>query len=69
MDKKRTVQGGGARQPQSYKDLMRVYGCTRVTLMNWLQPHMEDIGEKRGRYFTIAQVDIIYIKLGRPDID
>ncbi|MBS1773407.1 MAG: hypothetical protein JST82_11165 [Bacteroidetes bacterium] len=53
-------------RPYSYKELTQLYGVSKKTLLNWIQPFKEEIGEKRGRYFTVNQVDIIFRKLGFP---
>ena len=48
------------------KELAALYGISNKAFHTWLQPHMQEIGEKRGWYFTTLQVRIIFEKLGLP---
>jgi transposase-like protein len=50
----------------STKELARFYGVCDKTLLKWMKPFTADIGEKQGRYYTVAQVTIIFEKLGTP---
>jgi hypothetical protein len=50
----------------SHKELSVVYGVSDKTLHKWMKPFIEDIGKKQGRYYTIAQVEIIFARLGMP---
>ena len=54
-------------KPYSYKELKFLYGVSYKTLKTWIQPFLTEIGEKRGRYFTIKQIKVIFEKLGMPD--
>ena len=53
-------------RPYSTKELAQIYGVCDKTLIKWMKPFTGDIGEKRGRFFTVAQVEIIFNKLGMP---
>lgn len=53
-------------RPYSYGELVILYGVSQRTLKNWLMPFMKEIGEKRGRYFTVRQIEIIFVRLGFP---
>lgn len=53
-------------RPYSAKELAGIYGVCDKTLMKWMKPFAQNIGEKQGRYFTVAQVKIIFEKLGVP---
>ncbi|MBL0146091.1 MAG: hypothetical protein IPP48_10235 [Chitinophagaceae bacterium] len=53
-------------KPYSTKEIATLYGVCDKTLKKWLKPFEESIGKKTGRYFTIAQVNIIFDKLGMP---
>lgn len=53
-------------KPYSIKELAAKYGVCDKTLKKWMKPFAEAIGEKQGRYFTVAQVQIIFDKLGLP---
>lgn len=52
----------------STKELARFYGVCDKTLLKWMKPFVNDIGQKQGRYFTVAQVKIIFEKLGEPSV-
>jgi uncharacterized protein YjcR len=48
-------------------ELADIYGVSVKVLKNWLKPFEIDLGEKIGNYYNIAQVKIIFLKLGVPD--
>jgi len=50
----------------STKELARFYGVCDKTLLKWMKPFADNIGERQGRYYTVAQVKIIFEKLGEP---
>jgi transposase-like protein len=50
----------------STKELAKFYGVCDKTLLKWMKPFANDIGQRQGRYFTVAQVKIIFEKLGEP---
>jgi hypothetical protein len=50
----------------STKELARFYGVCDKTLLKWMKPFSGDIGQKQGRFFTVAQVKMIFEKLGMP---
>jgi transposase-like protein len=52
----------------STKEMAMLYGVCDKTLKKWLKPFEERIGKKTGRYYTIAQVHIIFDKLGMPGV-
>jgi len=53
-------------KPYTHKELSCFYGVSEKTLKKWLQPFQEQIGEKRGRFYTVVQVKIILDKIGIP---
>lgn len=53
-------------KPYSTKELSRIYGVCDKTLLKWMKPFTDEIGQKQGRFFTVAQVEIIFNKLGMP---
>jgi transposase len=55
-------------KPYSTKEIAMLYGICDKTLKKWLKPFEEGIGKKTGRYYTIAQVNIIFDKLGMPGV-
>jgi hypothetical protein len=46
------------------KELASSYGVSRKVFNTWLRPFAQEIGPKRGHYFTTLQVKIIVEKLG-----
>ena len=50
----------------STRELARFYGVCDKTLLKWMKPFSIDIGEKQGRFYTVAQVKTIFEKLGTP---
>ncbi|MFB6453778.1 hypothetical protein ACE38W_00800 [Chitinophaga sp. Hz27] len=55
-----------ALKPYSPKTLSKFYGVCDKTLKKWLQPFKNEIGEKKGHYYTVVQVKIILEKIGVP---
>ena len=53
-------------RPYSLKEIAGIYGVCDKTIKKWLSPFGELIGKKHGRYYTVAQVKIIFEKLGLP---
>jgi hypothetical protein len=53
-------------KPYSFKELETLYGVSHKTFKTWIEPFLDEIGEKRGRYFTVRQVEAIFRKLGSP---
>ena len=53
-------------KPYSLNELSKLYGVDWRTLKVWLKPFLAEIGEKKGRYYTIPQVKIIFKKLDLP---
>ena len=53
-------------KPYSIKDLAGIYGVCAKTLKKWITPFIDEIGEKNGRYYSVAQVKVIFEKLGVP---
>jgi hypothetical protein len=49
-----------------FKEVASLYHVDPKTLRKWLKPFREEIGELSGHYFTIAQVEAIFQKLGLP---
>jgi len=48
------------------KELSVLYGVSTKCLRTWLEPHLEVVGKRKGRYFTTLQVRVIFDKLGLP---
>ena len=48
------------------KQLSELYGVSPKTFHRWIAPFLEDIGEKKGYFYTISQVKTILKHLGVP---
>jgi len=57
-----------ALRPYTTKELYLLYGVSDKTFRKWLAPFQKKIGQKRGAYFTINQVKIIFRRLGTPGV-
>ena len=53
-------------KPYSQKELCDLYAISNKTFRSWITPFIEIIGEKRGAYYTVLQVEVIFLKLGIP---
>ncbi len=53
-------------RPYSLKELAALYDVKPRTVKIWLQPFSSVIGDKKGRFYTIKQVEIIFDKIGEP---
>ena len=62
ITKKMTIQ----LQPYSLTELAALYNVTPRTLKLWLEPFLEPIGLKKGRFYTIRQIEVIFEKIGEP---
>jgi len=48
------------------RELAEMYEISPKTFTRWLIPYEDLIGEKNGRYYSVAQVKIIFNCLGMP---
>lgn len=53
-------------KPYSMKELSEIYNIGIKSMRNWLKPFKEEIGQRRGRYYNVAQIEIIFKRLGLP---
>ena len=53
-------------KPYTVLELARMYEVSDRTMKKWLKPFENQIGTKIGYFYTIAQVKIIFEKLGTP---
>ncbi|GAC1385131.1 MAG: hypothetical protein NVSMB45_13550 [Ginsengibacter sp.] len=53
-------------KPLCIRELSLIYGVSYKTMTLWLRDLRAEIGFKRGRYFTVKQVGIIFQNLGVP---
>jgi hypothetical protein len=47
-------------------ELADSYKVSTKTIKTWLKPHAQEIGPRRGRYYTLLQVRTIFEKIGLP---
>ena len=50
----------------SIGELAILYGISARTMNRWLKPHMEIVGKRQGRFYTVKQVELIFEQLGLP---
>lgn len=55
-----------ALRPYKVTELARMYEVSEKTFKKWITPFEEEIGRKNGYFYSIAQVRIIFQKLGTP---
>ena len=53
-------------RPSTLKDLSALYQVDPRTFRRWLKPFEKEIGPRRGYYFSIPQVKIIFRLLELP---
>lgn len=52
----------------SAKQLAFFYLISKPTFQRWVEPYQAEIGDRNGHYYTSAQVEIIFQKLGIPPL-
>ncbi len=53
-------------KPYTKKELAAIYCISTRAFSTWVEPFESVIGPKRGRYYNINQVRVIFDKLGLP---
>lgn len=53
-------------KPYKQKELSDLYGVSKKTFTKWLIPFKDKIGERKGHYYSVEQVKIIFNLLGIP---
>lgn len=53
-------------RPYSKKELAALYEMPRRSFYTLFKLHEEHIGKKIGRYYSVAQVEIIFKRIGLP---
>jgi transposase len=59
---------GVALKPYTLKEISKIYGVSTKTMHRWMEPFKDEVGAKRGRYYTIPQVKIFFDNLSVPAI-
>lgn len=55
-------------KPYSMKQLCSIYQISDKTMRKWLKPFSEQIGKRQGHIYNVAQVNVIFSRLGVPSI-
>jgi hypothetical protein len=50
----------------SIGELASLYEISVRTMNRWLKPHLERIGKREGRFYTVKQVESIFDLFGLP---
>lgn len=53
-------------KPYTVLELAKLYSVSDRTMKKWIKPFEEEVEKKIGYFYTIAQVKIIFEKLGMP---
>lgn len=53
-------------KPYSVGELAKLYNVSLHTMNKWLLPHMDTIGTRSGRFFTVKQVLLIFQLIDLP---
>ena len=53
-------------KPYSKAELSKLYGVSVKTLTTWIKPFLGEIGVKRGRFYTVKQIEILFKSIGVP---
>jgi transposase len=64
----KTEKGKFMLKAYSPKEIRNLYGVSALTYRKWTESFKDEIGELKGKYYTVAQVKIIIDKLGAPGI-
>lgn len=56
-------------RPYTHKELAAMYKVSWLTFQKWLKPFENDIGKKTGHFYNTKQVQVIFDKLGFPEIN
>ncbi len=66
MPKPEIINGRVKLLPYSLGDLSKLYNVCKKTFRKWISPFREDIGQRMGRFYTVAQIKTIIEKIGPP---
>lgn len=53
-------------KPYTKKELASLYDLSPRAFFTLLKPHLDVVGTKLGRYYSIKQVELIFTRLGTP---
>jgi len=55
-------------KPYAPGELAVLYGISKKTFIKWIKPFQGEIGERRGHFFNVHQIKIIFKKLDVPHL-
>lgn len=55
-------------KPYTMKELCEIYQISDKTMRKWLKPFSDQIGERQGHIYNVAQVVTIFTNLGVPGV-
>ena len=64
--KTNSIMSASEIKPQTTKELAQAYGVSNRTMIKWLTPFQDRIGQRMGHTYTPKQVSVIYEALGLP---
>ena len=53
-------------KPYSAQELSYMYEACRKTFKKWIAPFAPELGARIGRYYSVYQVELIFMNLGVP---
>lgn len=53
-------------KPYSTKELCYMYAISNKTFNKWINSFTRELGTRNGRFYTVKQVELIFMKLGLP---
>jgi len=53
-------------RPYSLKELCRLYNLSYKTMNTCIAPLVQELGRKKGRFYNVKQVELIFIHMGIP---
>lgn len=55
-------------KPYTMKELCKIYQISDKTMRKWMQPFSKEIGKRQGHIYNVAQIAVIFSKLGVPGV-
>jgi hypothetical protein len=53
-------------KPYTVKQLAEIYGVSSNIFKGWVEEITDKVGKKKGHYFTVKQVTILFDEIGAP---
>jgi hypothetical protein len=55
-------------KPYTVKQLAEFYSVSEKTFRTWLDDYTEELGVKKGHYYNVRQVKVIFENVGCPKV-